>query len=311
MDAFCAEVSASSRRDRVCDRSLRCAAHVARRYLRVSRRRGCRPVGTSARIHYFQCGLYHWLRARSAYSKLGRRYRWNVSVPVVELFFVARNVFTGWRGARSKSPLDGYRRSVRHQTVADHDCAILRRNVDRSVWNYRWRTNRARHFNFALGADDFAATTTARRTLCESNRSRRCSNHSTPRAVEFLAKLARVQSADATVALKRHTDPLLRASAVRVGGDFCDGLHRRQRSAGRHLNRDRNARRYVVHHSCLALCGSIQARAVRDRDLHYVHAVSNQSAGLSKFFGAGNRVCNPWVKRVRRYIAQGPHHRIQ
>src|SRR6266576_2276552 len=48
-----------------------------------------------------------------------------------------------------------------------------------------------------------------------------------------------------------------RTSPVRLGSNFCDGLHRRQRSAGGRSHRGRNARRHVMHHSRCALRGSI------------------------------------------------------
>ncbi len=49
----------------------------------------------------------------------------------------------------------------------------------------------------------------------------------------------------------------------------------------------------------------------RNRDLHHVHAFSNQFADVAKFSGAGRRICDSRLERIRRYIAQGAHHRIQ
>ena len=89
MDAFCAEVPASGRRDGLCYRSLRCAAHFARRDLRLSRRSTCRYLGTSPRFSDFQSGLNLRLRAGAACSTLGRSNRWNVSLPFMDVFFPA------------------------------------------------------------------------------------------------------------------------------------------------------------------------------------------------------------------------------
>ena len=57
----------------------------------------------------------------------------NVSLPVMDLFFPAGNVFARRRCTRSTPPLHGHRRSIGHQTIADHDCADFRRDVDRST----------------------------------------------------------------------------------------------------------------------------------------------------------------------------------
>ena len=57
-----------------------------------------------------------------------------------------------------------------------------------------------------------------------TSRGRRCNG-----AMEFLAKPARIQCADAPIAFERHLDPLLRAHSLCLGRDFCDGLHRRER----------------------------------------------------------------------------------
>ena len=75
----------------------------------------------------------------------------------------------------------------------------------------------------SLSCHDSCATTIARRAK------RRRARHRG--ALEFLAKLARIQFANATFALKRHFDSLLRTSSLCVGGDFRDGLHRHERSA--------------------------------------------------------------------------------
>src|SRR5438093_11602973 len=66
-----------------------------------------------------------------------------------------------------------------------------------------------------------------------------------------------------------------------------------------------------MHHSGLILCGSAWARAFRHRDLHHVHAFSNQFAVVAKFFSVGRRVSDSWLERVRRYITPGAYHRIQ
>ena len=128
--------------------------------------------------------------------------------------------------------------------------------------------------------------------------------------LEFLAKLARVQFAHETVALKRHLNSFLRTNSVCVGGNFRDGLHRRQWPASRHPNRDRNACFNVMHHPRRALRRSIPPRAIRDRDLCHVHAFSDQPADGAKFFGARHRILHSRPEGVRRYIAQGAYHWI-
>ena len=122
-------------------------------------------------------------------------------------------------------------------------------------------------------------------------------------ALEFLAKSARVQSADAAFAVERHPDPLLRTNSLCLGSNFCDGLHRRERSAGGRSHRDRNARRHIMHHSRLALRRSISPRTIRDRDVHHVHAFSNQLADVAQFFRSGHRVYDPRIEGIWRHIA--------
>ena len=73
------------------------------------------------------------------------------------------------------------------------------------------------------------------------------------RSAGVLAKLARIQSADATFAVKRYPDAFLRTSSLCLGRNFCDGLHRRERSASWRSHDNRDARSHVVHHSHLTL----------------------------------------------------------
>ena len=66
-----------------------------------------------------------------------------------------------------------------------------------------------------------------------------------------------------------------------------------------------------MYHSRVALRGSISPRALRDRDLHYVHAFSDQLVDVAQFFRSGHRVYDPRIEGIWRHIAQGAHHRIQ
>ena len=118
----------------------------------------------------------------------------------------------------------------------------------------------------------------------------------------FWRSLRRIQSADEAFAVKRHFDSFLRTSSLCVGGNFCDGLHRRERSASGDSHDNRNARRHIMYHSRLALRRSISARAIRNRDLHHVHAFSDQLTDVAQFFRPGHRVHDPRVKRIRRYV---------
>ena len=45
-----------------------------------------------------------------------------------------------------------------------------------------------------------------------------------------------------------------------------------------------------MYHSGLTLRGSISPRAIRDRDLHHVHAFSDQLVDVAEFFGSGHRI---------------------
>ncbi len=121
-------------------------------------------------------------------------------------------------------------------------------------------------------------------------------------ALESLAELASIQSADATFAVKRHFDSFLRTSSLCVDRNFCDGLHRHERSASRDSHDNRNARRHIVYYSRLALCRSIWARAIRNRDLHHVHAFPDQLTDVAQFFRSGHCVYDPRVKGIRRYV---------
>src|SRR5439155_14483427 len=83
----------------------------------------------------------------------------------------------------------------------------------------------------------------------------------------FLAKLARIQCADAPVALKRHPGAILRANPLRLGSNLRDGLHRCERETSWRTHDRRDARRNVMHHSRVPLCRSTWPRTVRNRDL--------------------------------------------
>src|SRR5438105_15040701 len=109
----------------------------------------------------------------------------------MDLFFLAGDILAGRSCARSESPLHGCWSSIRNQTVADHDHANFRRNVDRPVRNHQWRAHRAYHHNLSLRGHDSSAKAIARGAEARS---------SSRRALEFLANLARIQSADAPVA---------------------------------------------------------------------------------------------------------------
>ena len=76
---------------------------------------------------------------------------------------------------------------------------------------------------FLSAATILGATPTARRTKADRDGTR---------ALEFLAKLARIQFADAAIALERHPDSLLRTHSLRLGRDLRDGLHRHERKTG-------------------------------------------------------------------------------
>ena len=154
LDAVRAEISERTRRGRFRDRSLRRDPDLARRHYAY-------PGGVVvdlwgiARVSRLQHRLNRRLRARAADSALGRGHRGNVSLPFVELFLVAGDVFAGGGRAGGKSPLDGNRRSDGDQTFADHDRAVLRRNVDRSLRRDRRRSDRAGDFDRSFGATIF------------------------------------------------------------------------------------------------------------------------------------------------------------
>jgi len=80
--------------------------------------------------------------------------------------------------------------------------------------------------------------------------------------------------------------------ALGVGCDFCHGLHRHERCTGRSSHRHRNACRHIMYYSCITLRGSISPRAIRDCDVHHVHAFSDQFIDVAQFFGAGDRICD-------------------
>src|SRR5439155_25936280 len=113
--------------------------------------------------------------------------------------------------------------------------------------------------------------------------------------MELLAKLARVQFADAAAPLERHPDSILRAHSLRLGRDLRDGLHRRERKTSGRAHNGRNARGDSVHHSGIALRRQTWPGAVRHLDLHHVYAFPNQSDGLAHLPGAADRVRYSWV----------------
>src|SRR5262245_31774446 len=157
LDAFCAEVSASGRRDGFCHRPLRRTSYFARRDLRVSRRSTCGRLGTSPDVHHLQRSLNRRLRASPPCSALGGGNRWIVSVPFVDVFFVARDVFANRGCTRSKSPSDGCGRSDGRQTIAHYVRANFRWDINRSLWYHRRRAHRPSHLDFALSGHDRCA----------------------------------------------------------------------------------------------------------------------------------------------------------
>ena len=126
---------------------------------------------------------------------------------------------------------------------------------------------------------------------------------SSGRALESLAKRARIQFADAPIAFERHPDSLLRTYSICVGRNFCDGLHRRERETSGRAHHYRNAGGDSLHHSRIALRGPVWARTIRHRDIHHVHAFSNQPADVAEFFCACHRVRHSRPQRIWRYIA--------
>jgi len=86
------------------------------------------------------------------------------SLPFVDVFFLASDVFPGRSRPRSQSPFDGGRRSICNQTATDHDCAIFRWDFDRSAGNHQRRSRRAHHLDRSLGRYYFRPTTAPRRT---------------------------------------------------------------------------------------------------------------------------------------------------
>ena len=159
----------------------------------------------------------------------GGSHRRNVFLPFMELFFPAGNVFARRRCTRSKSPLHGHRRSISDQTIADHDCANFRRNVDRSLRNHPRRAHRAYRLDLSLRTHNSGATAIARRTRMRTRESPREQRRS--QSTGIFGEACASSIADAAFALKRHPDSFLRTSSLCVGGDFCDGLHRRERSS--------------------------------------------------------------------------------
>ena len=141
------------------------------------------PLGTSARVHHLQRGLNRRLCARPAHSKLGRSDRWNVFLSFMELFFLAGNVFARRRCARSTSPFHGYRRSISDQTIADHDCAHFRRDVDRSLRNHPRRANRACRLDFSFRLRRFLSNANcAKNSKSRWNQSKRVAAATAPAA---------------------------------------------------------------------------------------------------------------------------------
>src|ERR671930_264512 len=117
----------------------------------------------------------------------------------MDLLFSARDFFTRRLRARSKSPLDGRRCSIGGQAIAHYDRADLRRDIDRSLRNHPRRTHSAYHFDPSLAGHNIPAMAIARRAEAGSCRER---------ALEFLAKPARIQFANASVTVERHPDPV-------------------------------------------------------------------------------------------------------
>ena len=202
-------------------------------------------MGTSPRVSRLQPGFNSRLCARAIHSALGRGDRGHVSLSILDVLFPARDLFTGRRNPDCESLLDGRGYSIGDQAATDHARANFRRNIDRSLWNHSRRAHRPHHVDLSLSSDDFRATAAAKRA-----EGRNCDR----RAVEYLAKLAGIQRADASTTLKRCLGSLLRTDSLRLGGNFRDGSHRRERETSRRAHNYRNARGHVVHHSCITFC---------------------------------------------------------
>ena len=98
--------------------------------------------------------------------------RWNVFLSFMDLFFVAGDVFANRGCARSKPPLHGRGRSIGDQTIADHDRANLRRDVDRSLRNHPRRANRAPRLDL-LSASRFLCSANCAKTPLMNRKSPR------------------------------------------------------------------------------------------------------------------------------------------
>src|SRR5262249_17969903 len=148
---------------------------------------------------YFQRSLNCRLRGGAACSALGRGDRWYVSFPFMDLFFVACDFFADRSGARSQSPFDGCGRSDGHQTIAHYDFADRRWDIDRPVRDHQRRAHRPHHFNLSRHGDNFRATAIARGTEWRGATGPSWTDlrRAGGRALEFLAKSARIQFADA------------------------------------------------------------------------------------------------------------------
>ena len=84
--------------------------------------------------------------------------------------------------------------------------------------------------------------------------------------------------------IERHSDPLLRTDSIRVGRNFCYGLHRRERETSWRTHDNRNAGRDSLHHSGIALRGPVWARTIRHRDIRHVYAVSQSACSCRGVF---------------------------
>src|SRR4030095_6248866 len=241
------------------------------------------------------------LRRRSPCSALGRSDRGNVSLPFMDLFFAARDLLANRSGSGSEAPLDGRGCSDGHQTIAHYDRAHLRWDINRSLWNHRRRAHRPSYFDLFLRGHAYFGEAVARRDKTENTKGRDdCTEIG---ALESLAKLARIQFADAPIAIERYPGPLLRADSLRVGGHLRDGLHRGERRTGWRAYRHRDGGCDSLHYSRIALCGPLSTRAVRDRDLHHVYTFPDQLTDVAKFFDTDHRVYNSRPQRIRRYVA--------
>src|SRR3954469_2517302 len=96
--------------------------------------------------------------------------------------------------------------------------------------------------------------------------------------MEFLAKRTAPESTHSPAADERYSGPVLRATAVCLGGDFRNGLHRRNRKRGGPAHHSRGVDRFALHSADLLFRRQNTERAIRAADFYHVHAVSGGPA---------------------------------